>query len=245
MAMNALSTMEEAEKAWLAIKDVKKGEDDDKPKRVDDMLVFEPSAMELAYHPKLNPCRLPELNPDSESYPARRTPEGEAKYNEARFDPHKFAECRFSPQKGLVVTVKSTMMPFVITEKKTVRLEPGLQSRGDVQAVKHVKLKPLGDFCVTNPQNEESIEKELVDGDWVLSTNCSPLELKFDYYFTQIEKSGPPELRAIFLDGLKRQKAFYPDLSLLELYHKLRPRDPELHKPVSVPPELISDAPAA
>ena len=71
---------------------------------IDKYLKNEPTEMQLKYHPKYDPCPdYPDLEQQNEGYPAHRTPEQQAKYNAARFDPHDFQECRFLPQKGMCV----------------------------------------------------------------------------------------------------------------------------------------------
>jgi len=268
--------MELASEEWLELKKKCQQPDyNDGPRSLHDMFNSEPTAMERAYHPKNNPHQLPELASLPDGYPASRTADDAAKYNAARFDPHRFAECRFSPSVGLVVTVKTCAMPCVITEKMTVKLEPGLPCRGDVQSVKHLKLQPLASFDLlpAASSEREHVPQELEEGDWVLSTNCAPLDLHFDFYYSMFEHE--PQMRIVYLNALLCQKsalpcrpcpcprqadspsrlpkhspphaarraripcarlrAFYPELTLVEYYHKLRPRNGER---APVPPEI-------
>ena len=204
---------------------------------IDKYLKNEPTEMQLKYHPKYDPCPdYPDLEQQNEGYPAHRTPEQQAKYNAARFDPHDFQECRFLPQKGMCVFIKQCAMPFVITEKKTVKLEPGLKIRGDVQSVKHIKIKPLGEWDLISDAAQAKVPDEVMKGEWIMSTNCSPIELHFDEYYGQICQKK--KFKAVYLDALTRQKAFYPDLTVEQLFVKICPVNPKIENPIVVPPEI-------
>ena len=217
----------------------KQGEDEHVP--IDEYLRHERSDLAKAYHPKYDPAKHVELVSLPKNYPASRTPEAEAKYNAARFDPHDFQECRFSPQKGLIVFVKGCTMPFEITEKKTVKLEAGLKCRGDVQSVKHVKLKPLGDLRLC----ADSLHTEVHDGEWILSTNCAPIELHWDRFFYDEFVQDSADFRPLFIEALKRQTAFYPGLSYTDMWEKIVYRNlRKREKYPDIPQELV-DAAAA
>ena len=227
-------TMAEVERAWKAtLKKELAGKEPPQRDLASDYPNSEPTLMQRAYHPKNNSHMLPEMLPEANAadYPAKRPPAEQVKHNANRIDPHRFAECRFSPSKGLVLNVRTTSMPFVIIEKKTVTLDVGAKGRGDVQHVKHLKLKPLAPLSTLE---DEDAPAELRAGEWVLSTNCAPIELHFDYYFGKFAEH--PEMRAVYLDALVRQKAFYPELTPEQLYHKLRPQ-------AEVPAELAAAIP--
>jgi len=203
-------------------------------------LEHHPTELEKAYNPKYDPAKHVELIEQPKGYPAKRSAEEEARYNAARFDPHRFQECRFSPQVGLVVFVKTCTMPFVITEKKNVKLEPGLKSRGDVQSVKQVKLKPLGAYALLGT-HEDAVPREVEQGEWVMATNCAPLDLHFARYFASAQRDA--QMRAVYMDALTRQKAFYPDVTLEQYYKSLCPSPGgPLASPQYIPPEITAAA---
>ena len=170
------------------------------------------------------------VKPPPSRYPAKHSPEDEAKLEKMRTNPHEKGECKYSVSVGLVVFPKGCEMPCVITEKRTEKLGPGLEERGPVQSLKHIKVKPLGslDHCANEPAFAVHA------GEWMPSTECSPLEKHFNIHWFWHQYD--PRRRAYLLKGLQKQLAFYPDMSAADLFQQLCPPVDGEKQPT--PPEL-------
>ena len=171
---------------------------------------------------------LPDLNPLPENYPAKRDEAAERANRELRMDPQAFAECLYKPMVGLIVFYKGCDMPCKIIEKRVVKPEKGLPCRGDVANIKQIKIEPIANLDLLGGEAQmvndcaapEALEVQR-DGSrlWLMAASCAPLELHFDKYWHK--RASYPEFRAVLVDALRKQKAFYPDLSEAEFFNKM------------------------